>query len=488
MLKILSGSDCAALDRLHMEKEGISSLEFMERVAQQVVDWYMRSAYPKEGRIAVCCGAGNNGGDGFAIARLLHQNGYRVAVIPCFSAGTRLSADAEANFRALPAQVPQWAWDSVSPDSSQVWIDAFLGVGWKGPLREEAKQMISRINACQGVKIAIDLPSGLPTDTSIAENGVQAEVTLTLGFPKRSLLFPEHAKFTGELVLLDIGIKESELDAFASSTYYLQAKDILAHHRVFDRFSHKRTRGKVLLLAGSKGKVGAAILSSKSALRTGSGLVTCCLPEEERGAIQAAVPEVMCTFGEDQPWSTYDAIGLGPGMQVERCVLLEQVFTSYSKPLVLDADALTYLALHKELWALIPKGSILTPHLGEFERLFGPCSTHVARMSKASEFCQRYGVHVLIKGAHSLCCFADGRQVFNSSGSKFMATAGCGDVLTGMLTSYLGQGYSPEDALLCGVFHHGRAGELAGKKKLRGMLASDLLEEIPNTYLELGLN
>jgi len=487
MLKILPGSDCAALDRLHMEKEGISSLEFMERVAQQVVDWFIRSAYSKEERIAVCCGAGNNGGDGFAIARLLHQKGYRVAVIPCFSPGTRLSADAEANFRALPVQIPQWSWDSISPDSSQVWIDAFLGVGWKGPLREEAKQIIGKINACAGIKIAIDLPSGLPTDTSITENSVKAEVTLTFGFPKRSLLFPEHAQFTGELVLLDIGIDEATLDAFASTTYYLQAKDILAHHRIFDRFSHKRLRGKVMLLAGSKGKVGAAILSSKSALRTGSGLVTCCLPEEERWAIQAAVPEVMCTFGEDQPWSTYDAIGLGPGMQVERCKLLEQVFSSFSKPLVLDADALTYLALHKELWALIPKGSILTPHLGEFERLFGPCDSHAERMAKASTFCQNYGVNLLIKGAHSLCCFADGRQVFNSSGSKYMATAGCGDVLTGMLTSYLGQGYTPEDALLCGVFHHGWAGELAGENYLRGLMAHDLIESIPETYRRIGL-
>jgi NAD(P)H-hydrate epimerase len=156
--------------------------------------------------------------------------------------------------------------------------------------------------------------------------------------------------------------------------------------------------------------------------------------------------------------------------------------------MVLDADALTLLSLDQQLWSLIPKGSILTPHLKEFDRLFGPSSTHLERMAKAKGCCLKYGINLVLKGANSLGTLADGRQVFNSSGTHYMATAGMGDALTGMLTSFLGQGYSPENALLCGVFHHGLAGELAGQRYLRGTMAQDLIEAIPETYHGIGLD
>jgi NAD(P)H-hydrate epimerase len=313
-------------------------------------------------------------------------------------------------------------------------------------------------------------------------------VTVTFGFPKLSLLFPEHAAITGELVVLDIGVDDQEYAPFASQTFYLQERDVLGLHKTFHRFAHKGDFGKVLLLAGSKGKMGAAVLAAKSALRTGSGLVSCLVPEEERGVLQCAVPEAMCVFGEELDFSSFDALGIGPGMGTDRALFLEKVLSATTRPVVLDADALTYLAANKILWSLLPKRSILTPHLKEFDRLFGPCANHPERIAKAQAFCQKYGVNLLLKGANSCCVLSDGRLVFNSTGSKHMASAGMGDVLTGMLTSFLGQGYSPENALLCGVFHHGWAGELAGENYVRGTMAQDLIEAIPATFRRIGLD
>jgi NAD(P)H-hydrate epimerase len=373
------------------------------------------------------------------------------------------------------------------PDGG-ILIDAYLGIGCKGELREDALFRIKKINSFGGKIIALDLPSGLPADTSPTASVVQATTTVTLGFPKLSLMCPEHGQFTGELDVLDIGFEPDEFDAFESIMYYLEEKDILSLHRTFHRFAHKGDFGKVLFVAGSKGKMGAAFLAAKSAFRTGSGMVTVWIPEEERGIVQSALPEAMCVFGDAIDLSAYDAVGIGPGWGLANGALFHQLLHSSIKPLVLDADALTLLSLDQNLWSLIPKGSILTPHLKEFDRLFGPSTSHLERMAKAKSCCLKHEINLVLKGANSLCTLQDGRQVFNSSGSKYMATAGMGDALTGMLTSFLGQGYSPENALLCGVFHHGLAGELAGNQTLRGTMAQDLIEAIPETYHRIGLD
>jgi NAD(P)H-hydrate epimerase len=289
-------------------------------------------------------------------------------------------------------------------------------------------------------------------------------------------------------VVLDIGFEEVEFTEFSASTFFLEVQDLLPLHRRFHRFAHKGDFGKILLVAGSRGKIGAAILASKAAFRTGSGLVVCLIPEEERSALTAAVPEAMCVFGNEQEFSTYDAIGIGPGLGLDQVDMLKKILSVARKPVVLDADALNCLAMDPSSWTLIPKGSILTPHLKEFDRLFGPSQNHLERMAKAKACCLTFGVNLVLKGANSLCCLSDGRQVFNSSGSKYMATAGMGDALTGMLTSFLGQGYSPENAVLCGVFHHGMAGELSGEEHLRGTMAQDLIEAIPETFRRIGLD
>ena len=488
MMKILSASEIANLDQLHLEKLGVSNHAFMELVAHRFVSWFQGQGFPSSTSIVVCAGAGNNGGDGLAIARLLYPLGYTVEVATCFSSESNLSPDCKQNLSLLPSQIPCYPLETSTLPTAGILIDAYLGVGWSGSLREEAKDRISIINSFQGTIIALDLPSGLPADQGPTSLVVQATTTVTLGFPKLSLLCPEHSQFTGELFVLDIGFEQEEFEDFPSTTYYLEEKDILSRHRTFHRFAHKGDFGKVLLAAGSKGKMGAALLAAKSAFRTGSGMVTVWIPEKERGILQGALPEAMCVFGNAVDLSAYDVVGIGPGWGLDKGALLQHLLAAATKPMVLDADALTLLSLDQNGWSLIPKGSILTPHVKEFDRLFGPSSTHLERMAKAKACCLKYGINLVLKGANSLCTLQDGRQVFNSSGSKYMATAGMGDALTGMLTSFLGQGYSPENALLCGVFHHGLAGELAGQRYLRGTMAQDLIEAIPETYHRIGLD
>lgn len=489
MQKILSALEIAVLEQIHLTKKGFSNHAFMELVAQRFVDWFQSQGHSPDVKILVCVGAGNNGGDGLAIARILFSLGYRVSVATFFSPEAKLSPACQQNLALLPDQLQLFSCDTLSlPKEEGILIDAYLGLGCVGPLREAAKARIQLINSFGGKIISLDLPSGMPADSILAGIAVKADLTITLGFPKLTLLLPEHAPYMGELVVLPIGFEKEEFAEFSSSTFYLEEKDILPLHRRFNRFAHKGDFGKILLVAGSKGKIGAGILAAKAAFRTGSGLVTCMIPKEERAALTASVPEAMCVFDEEQDFSGYDAIGIGPGLGLDQGELLKKILSASSKPIVLDADALNCLAIDRTIWDLIPQGSILTPHLKEFERLFGPSQNHLERLAKAKAICLKYAVTLVIKGANTLCSFADGRQVFNSSGTKYMATAGMGDVLTGMITSFLGQGYSPENAVLCGVFHHGMAGELAGEKYLRGTMSQDLIETIPETYRRIGLS
>lgn len=489
MLKIISGNEVKNLDAAHCALAGISGLQLMEKAASAFVAWWKQKRFDRDVPVYIFCGAGNNGGDGLAIARMLYQSGFRVSVFRCFSDSGKMSADASSIFKMLPEAIAIKSWRELDTKAEGVLIDAFLGVGFQGPLRGEAIEVIQVINSFQGTVVSVDMPSGLPSDVMLGGAAVEADYTVTFAFPKLSLLFPEHGSVTGELVLIDIGFDDNELDAFDSPYFFLREKDIAAFHRKFHRFSHKGDFGKILLLAGSPGKMGAATLSCTAALRTGSGLVTALIPEEERQIFQISVPEAMCKFSLPEDLLGFDALGIGPGIGLEnKSEFLKTVFEKYRNPIVLDADGITLLAQNPDLISLVPKGSILTPHLVEFDRLLGKSADHIDRLGKAAEFCRKWGLNLLIKGANSVMCFADGRQIFNSSGTQFMATAGSGDVLTGMLTSFLGQGYSPEQAMICGVYQHGAAGEIAGKNKRRGTIARDIIEAIPETFVRLGIS
>ncbi|OOG75289.1 bifunctional ADP-dependent NAD(P)H-hydrate dehydratase/NAD(P)H-hydrate epimerase [Algoriphagus sp. A40] len=489
MLKILSGNQVKELDKAHILRKGISSWDLMERAALSFVAWWMEMGFNTDRAVLIFCGAGNNGGDGFAIARILHHTGFRITVFKCFDESDRISPESLKNLNLLPESIEVKMWTEFDPKSDGILIDSFLGVGFQGDLRANAKAIIHQINSFKGLVVSVDIPSGLPSDELLKGPCVEADYTITFAFPKLSLLFPEHANVTGEMILRDIGIEDEEYDSFYSPYFFLREKDLAAFQRKFHRFSHKGDFGKILILAGSKGRMGAAILSCRAALRTGTGLVTALIPEEERQILQVAVPEAMCRFSLQEDLSEFDGIGVGPGFGLEGKVEdLKILFQNYSKPIVLDADAITLLGQNPDLIPLVPKGSILTPHLKEFDRLMGETANHLERLEKASDFCQQWKLNLLIKGANSVICLADGRQIFNSSGTQDMATAGSGDVLTGMLTSFLGQGYSSAQAMICGVYQHGLAGEIAGKAKRRGTIASDIIEAVPQTFVRLDIS
>ena len=489
MQKIYLGNQVKHLDQIFLGKSGMTSHELMEKAAVEFVTWFLNENFPKAIQILIVVGPGNNGGDGLAISRLLAENNYSIKVVEMFDSNQKLSPDVSFNKELLPLSIPCVIWDQFDVNSADILIDCFLGVGLEGPLRYGAVAKINWINQFKGKIISVDLPSGIPADEGEFIAAVHSDVTVSFQFPKLSLFAPEYAQFSGDLVVLPIGIAVADSEQLLTNRYYLQAQDIKPLHRKYNRFSFKGDFGKVLLVGGSYGKMGAVQLSCKSALRTGSGLVTCLVDEIGVPTIQTAIPEVMCTPLEKVDLSSFDSIGIGPGWGItNRKELFIYILENYRKPIIIDADAINLLAENPELIRLIPKNSILTPHIGEFQRLVGPSKDYFDRIEKAKNFAKENELLIVLKGANSLIALPDGRQIFNSSGTRYMGTGGSGDVLTGMITAYLGMGYSPENAALCGVFHHGLAGELVGKSKRRGLIASDIIEAIPTTYLELGIS
>lgn len=489
MIRILEGKSVRRLDQLHCERTGKSSLELMEHAAKEFCSWFEALCLDTRRPLYVYVGAGNNGGDGLAIARRLSGIWKKIHIVCCFKEPVSQSPDFRSNWERLPRELAVTHYSEVDLPKDAILIDAFLGVGWEGSLRDSAKAVIQSMKRHSGLTIAVDIPSGLESEGVAEKDTLAVAHTVSFAFPKQSLLLPENSRHVGQLSVLDIGIDEDVYDSFDSRKYYVQAKDIPALHRSFDRFSHKGDFGKILLIGGSPGKMGALYLSSRSALRTGAGLVTCLVDASERAILQVSLPEAMVAWNwEELDFSPYTAIGIGPGWGIHlRKETLKMILESYQSPMVLDADALTLLSQNLELVEEIPPNSILTPHVGEFERLVGFCSTHSERIRRAGDFARRYSLILVLKGANTLISFPDGRQFFNSTGTNYMATAGSGDVLTGVITALLGMGYSPENAAICGVFHHGLAGELAGAMYRRGTIASDILEQLPTSFIQLGI-
>nr|WP_262918448.1 NAD(P)H-hydrate dehydratase [Belliella filtrata] len=488
MLPIIAGDDVKKLDDFHMQSEGISSVQLMERAGKSFVAWYEDQSFSSVIKIYVFVGSGNNGGDGLVIARLL-QNDQRAIHVVCMEPIENCSEDFIFNFSRLPdsVEVVQYTdWPKEIKDDSVI-VDAVLGVGVNRPLNKNYAELISFLNTLSAIKLAVDLPSGLPADHTSVGLVFQADFTLTFQFPKLSLLFPEHAEIIGKLVVLDIGISESSIHRFSQNRFYLREIDIKKHHKYFHRFSHKGDFGKVLLIGGALGKTGAINLAGHAALRTGSGLVLLAPQIPDPYKFRPIVPELM-VFGEKGGFcfEEFDSVAIGPGMGLDVNFswfrgLLDQV----NLPIVLDADGINLLSKFPELIDQLPVNSILTPHFKEFERLVGKSSDHLERIQRATDFATKYNIILILKGAHTLIAMPDGRQIFNSSGNQYMATAGSGDVLTGMIASFLGQKYSPENAAICGVFHHGMAGEIASQSKYRGMIASDIINAIPETFVQL---
>lgn len=497
-MKIFSAAQVKRWDEYTITHEPIESIHLMERAAGKCTKW-LTNKFSSNFQFKIFCGRGNNGGDGLAIARLLTNENYNIAVyIPGSKAG---SEDFQKNYRALQnTQVkihePESLEDLPEIALNDIVIDALFGTGLNKPAKELYAALINKINDSKATVVSIDMPSGLFADkTSRNNTKVKADYTLSFQLPKLSFFLNENSDWIGQAVILDIGLSNDFSNKERSK--FLQTSEELISKIYVSRkdTAHKGDFGYACLVAGSYGMMGAAVLSAKACLRSGIGKLTCFIPSEGHNILQATAPEAMCrTYGKKyirniHDFKHFDVIGIGPGIgeHISHKELLKKLFYEFGKPLIIDADGLNTLSKYPSLYKSIPRHSILTPHPKEFERLFGKTKDDFERIDLALSKAKELQIYIVLKGHHTFIATPNDQGYFNSTGNSGMATAGSGDVLTGILTGLLGQGYSPLESCLLGVHTHGLAGDIAANNLSKeAMIAGDLVEFLGKAFLQIG--
>ncbi|CAG5082611.1 NAD(P)H-hydrate dehydratase [Parvicella tangerina] len=486
--KIITASQMKLADAFTMQSEPISSIDLMERASHAFVDAILHSiSIDQTKEIAIFCGSGNNGGDGFAVTRILQERGYNVnAYLVQFR--TDLSQDCQKNFNRLTnVEVIDGTKDFPSLEGTDIIIDAIFGYGFKGKTRGWVADLIQHINELDKLVYAIDTPSGLESDGIGKGQVIKAKETYCFQRPKLAFFLPENGEFIGDWKSVNIGLNEQYIQEIDSKLFMLNdhVKTLVQPRQ---RQSHKGTYGHVLIIAGAYGKIGASVLATKGALRTGAGLVTTLTPRCGYQILQSTVPEAMCITDENEKiiatpidTSRFSVVGIGPGIGVEKETkkVLKNILKQH-RPTVIDADALNLISSDEKLLKLLHPNCVLTPHIKEFDRIVGQSKTSLERFEKQRKFVEEHECVVVLKDAYtSIISPITGNQYFNTSGCSGMATGGSGDVLTGMITGLLAQGYSPIDAALIGVYYHGVAGQAAAEiRGENGMIASDILDFI----------
>jgi len=503
IMKILPVSLVRQADAFTIEHEPIADIDLMERAASECFKW-LAMHLPEGRRVKVFCGSGNNGGDGFAIARMLYQSGYPIEVF-ALAPYERMSESCRINFQRMKGlhagsvHLPESESPLPELSDGDVVIDAIFGSGLTRPAEGFAATLIRHINESGSMVIAIDVPSGLYCDTTTCHVPVHqiihADYTLTFAPPKLAFFFPENDLFVGNWQLLNIGIHPDFVNNAMVINFMTTEEDLLPLLRVRNKFAHKGQFGHALIIAGSAGKMGAAVLAGKAALRSGAGLVSVCCPQSGVNILQTTVPEAMIVadpgtscFSVPPTLSPYSAIAVGPGLgTASASAQALKILIQESKiPIVFDADAINILADHKTWLGFIPKGSVFTPHPKEFERLAGKSGNHFERNTLQRDFSFRYQCFVVLKGAHTAITTPQGHCYFNTTGNPGMATGGSGDVLTGIIAGLLAQGYTALAATLLGVFLHGRAGDIGVEKHgYEALIAGDLIENLGKSFQSL---
>lgn len=500
-LPIFSADQIKAIDIFTIQTEQIASIDLMERAALKCFQWVIKN-YDIKNSFKVYCGLGNNGGDGLVIARQLLVHGYKVEVFIIHYAD-KYSDDFLINKKRLDQLFSQFVIDVYEVKhlpkikSSDIVIDALFGIGLSKPLDGLAAQCVKAINDSRAKVISIDVPSGLFIDkySETTSSIIKAYDTLTFQFPKLAFLFPENSMYVGNGHILDIDLKLSKDIQKQSEAFYLTENFVKHLIKPRKKFSHKGTFGHSLLAVGSFGKMGAAILASHSLLRSGAGLLTVCVPHCGYEIMQISVPEAMVSVKgddylkvEELDLKPYSAIGIGPGIgtEIDTQQSVKIILQQSKKPLVVDADALNVISLNKEWLKLIPINSILTPHPKEFERLTKSVTNDFERHQLQIEFSKQYKVFIILKGAHTCITTPDGKCYFNSTGNSGLAKGGSGDVLTGLITGLLAQGYTSSEACVIGVYVHGLAGDITKKEKGEiAMIPTDVIENISKAFMDL---
>lgn len=502
-MKIFPSDKIHEIDRATCEAQGIDSLELMERAASAVCVEVISRFLPSQ-RIVVIAGPGNNGGDALAVARMLIEQGYKRLEIYLFNITGKLSHDCSEERKRL-IMLPDIRFNEIVKEfdppelgPTDVVLDGLFGSGLRSPLTGGYISLVRLINASNAYTISIDVPSGLFgewNDKTNPRDMIHARLTLAISFPRLAFFFEENARALGEWKLLDIELDPAAVSANTTPFYWLEERNVRHLLKPRPQFAAKRDFGSVLLMAGSMGMMGAAVMSARAAMRTGAGLVTvhsarCGLP-----IVQGAVCEAMFEPDKNDRFITdmrlhynHNAVGVGPGIGTydETINALEGLLKNVQSPLILDADALNCIAKRPTLLSLVPAMSIITPHKGEFDRLFGEHLTDEERLRKAIEQSEYYNLIIVLKGHYTAVVRSDGKVYFNSTGNPGMATAGSGDVLTGVITALAAQGYKPEMAAVMGVYIHGMAGDLAAEQKGEyGLVASDIIDNLPRAIKQI---
>ena len=502
-MKIFTSAQIHELDKYTIEHEPIKSIDLMERAAKALTR-SITDVWNNSTPIVIFAGPGNNGGDALAVGRMLLDMNYDIKVY-LFNIFGNLSEDCNINKKRLldkKAKILIEVRDEFEPpqlEANMLVIDGLFGSGINKPLAGGFASLVKYINASPAQVVSIDIPSGLMTEDNtynIKSNIVRADMTLTIQQPKLSFLFPENQQYIGRLKVLDIRLSKEGMEKIEANYTVLEENDIRSRLLPRDPFAHKGKMGNALIIAGSYGMGGASVLVTKACLRVGAGKVTTHTPKRNSMILQISVPEAIIqfdreetTFSEAVDTEDFNAVGIGPGLGTseQTSVAIIAQLRRTSCPLVADADAINILSNHRAWLQQLPEGVIMTPHPKEFDRLEGHCNDSFERLMKARDLAERLRAYILLKGHHTSLCLPDGHIMFNSTGNAGMATAGSGDVLTGIITGLLARGYRREDACIVGMYLHGLAGDIAARDLgEESVIASDLIQYLPYAFKRLN--
>ncbi len=506
-MKIFTNEALKKIDSATILADGITELELMERAASAVA-YEIMSRWRTSQRMIIFAGPGNNGGDALAVARILYEQGYRPEVYLFNIRSSHLSNCCATNRQRLldlgDIDFTEIIDNFNPPELSgnDVVIDGLFGSGLHSPLKGGYTSLVQYINNSEAYIVAIDMPSGLFgewNEGNDRRNIIRADLTLTFASKRLSFFFSENAEFIGQCVVLDIELNKGAIASTSTDYYLVEKEDVREMLQPLDPFINKYENGTLYLVAGSYGMMGAAILAAKGAQRIGVGLVTVHGPATANVIMQTACPEALFEADESDICTTlintkhrFSVVALGPGMGTsdETIDAVDHFLKNYRKPCLLDADALNCIAKRSILLRSIPKGSIITPHTGEFDRLFrrsvSDGITDEERLKRAISASKTYKITIVLKGHYTMTVRPDGKVYINSSGNPGMATAGSGDVLTGVISGLISQGYSPDASVWMGVFIHGRAGDLAATKQgEQSLIASDIVDNIGAAIVDI---
>ena len=505
-MKILSAEQIRALDAYTIDNEPIASLDLMERASITFVNWMEKNFPSGDFNIYIFCGPGNNGGDGLAIARLLHHRFYNVILYSC-EINSKKSVDYVKNLTRLPKHAldvqPIFKGDAFPKiEKDAIIIDAIFGSGLNRPVEGYWSELFTFLNELPNNIISVDIPSGLFADSITHGISIQADYTFSFELPKLAFLFPCNQNRLGKWKFESIQLSQEGLAKLPSNHFFIEKKFIQQFFKKRNKFDHKGIFGHTLLICGSYGKVGAAILAARAALKSGVGLVSIHAPKCAYSILQTTIPEAMVSIDEEEYYFSnsfendflkkFKSIGIGCGLDTKEQSVkaLSDLFSKIKTPIVLDADALNIISRNKNLLDDIPSNSIITPHPKEFERLFGKTQNDMERFELQKSLSQKHQLYIVLKGANTCITSPEGNAYFNSTGNPGMATGGSGDVLTGIISSFLAQGYNSLQASTLGVYLHGLAGDIAvkGSCSEESLVANDLVENLGKAFKEIKLS